>query len=110
MALGRPIIITMSIMPNMPRNMKLLSRNAILMPSKSISIKKWLECLLNLLLLLDWLQLTWPALPLISKLNIKTLPSELLTCMSSMPFGCNPTQVAAATNTKLQSTFSIDCF
>jgi len=34
MALGRPIIVTMSIMPNVPRKLKLLSKNAILMPTK----------------------------------------------------------------------------
>jgi len=39
---------------------------------------------------LDQLQLMWPALLLIWKLNAHTLQSALLTFMSSMTFGSNP--------------------
>jgi len=110
MAPGRQTIVTMSIILNVPKKLRPPLKNATPKPTRNISNKKQLECLLNLLPLLALLQLMWSTLPIILQLNVKTLQSALLTWLSSTTFGCNPTQVAVASKTKLHCTFSADYF
>jgi len=98
MIAGKHLIILLITMPPMPRKLRLLLNNVILMPTRSISHKKQLGHMHNLLLPLNPLQLMWLPLPLILKLNIKIMQSAQLTFMSSTVSGSTPTKVAGNQN------------